>query len=157
MVPDLMPEDTVLPSDEETGWRPDRQSWENSGGPGAQLAVLGNRMGRIERELEGLRAESKEGRRELRDEMRNKLESIVTAKADAYRITQLESTVSKLSVDMKADLLGKANVGVVNTLALLVFGFVAIILTAVVYNILEARPTILEHVAATDHSGSNPK
>jgi hypothetical protein len=153
-----MPEDTPLPGDGEDGWRPDRQAWgAPPGGPTEQLAVLVSRMDRIERELQSMRREAKEARAELRTEVRSRFDDIVAAKADAYRIAQVELTVSAMATDLKAALSTKANVWVVNVLGVLVFGFIGIILTAVAYNILEARPTIPEHAITTDHSGSDGK
>jgi hypothetical protein len=150
-------EEVAVPGTGEEDWR-DRPAWgDRTSTPAAQLAVLANRMNGIEDQLKVLRREAKEARAELRDEVRGRLDDIVAAKADAYRIAQVEINVATMATDIKAALSAKANTWVVNLLAVLVFGFIGIILTAVAYNILEARPTITEHAATADHSGSNPK
>jgi hypothetical protein len=149
-------EGTALPDDEVGDWR-DRRMWEGRGVPPAeQLAVLNNRMDRIEEGIKAIRVEAKEGREELRLDVRSRLDDLKSAKADAYRITNLETALASTSAELRLIIGTKADAHLVRVLAAVVFGFVGIILTAVAYNLLEARPSV-GHASTADHSGSDGK
>src|SRR4051794_4513684 len=101
-------EGMAMPGTEEEDWH-GRSPWgERASTPTAQLAVLVNRINGIEDQLKSLRREAKEARAELRDEVRGRLDDIVAAKADAYRIAQVEINVATMATDVKAALSAKA-------------------------------------------------
>jgi hypothetical protein len=131
-----------VPGENEGDWEDRPNGWQAARSSVEQLAALNTRMYNVERELRGLRTEAKDGREELRFEVRSKFDEIKGAKADAYRISNIEGLLAARTEEFNKALAGKANAWHLNMVSAVVFGFVCIILVAVANNLLSGHATV---------------